>query len=355
MALQTDCKAAATLASLPVLFPGLLFTSLLLTGLLFMPRLNKRDASVVRAFRPLPNSTGGERVAAVWLVDKKSDYEIYSNGLRVETRLETDGRPRSYLVYDAESEEREAVDAGTQPAGIVYHSTESLQAPFEAAQNGTLKRIGENLLAFVRVNRSYNYLIDRFGRVWRIVRDGVVANHAGWSIWSSGNRVWVNLNKSFLGVAFESKNSGDAADELTAPQVHAGKILTEMLRAKYQIAAANCVTHAQVSVNPDNLNIGYHTDWAAGFPFEAMGLEDNYRRPLASLYAFGFAYDSSFIHTAGEPLRAGLRLAEMRLRGEAAARQRPLEGWRVQLQHRFRHIAAASRSVGGREENTNER
>ena len=355
IALQADSKAGAMRVGLPLLLPGLLVTSLLLMGLLFMPRAVKRDTSVVRALRPSNREPHERRVPAVWLVDKKNEYEIYSNGLCVETRLETDGRPRSYLVYDAASEEREAIDSGTQPAGIVYHCTETLQAPFEAGQNGVLKRIGENLLTFVRANRSYNYVIDRFGRVWRIVPDGAVANHAGWSIWSSDNRVWVNLNKSFLGVSFEGNSSNEIAREMTAPQVHAGKILTEMLRAKYQIVAVNCVTHAQVSVNPDNLNIGYHTDWAAGFPFEEMGLGDNYRRPVASLYAFGFAYDSSFINAAGEPLRAGLRLAETRLREEATARMLPLDGWRVRLQHRFRHIAAVSRNSGGREENTNER
>ena len=40
-----------------------------------------------------------------------------------------------------------------------------------------------------------------------------------------------------------------------------------MLRAKYRIPESNCVTHAQVSVNPDNMLVGYHTDWSGNFPF----------------------------------------------------------------------------------------
>jgi len=42
-------------------------------------------------------------------------------------------------------------------------------------------------------------------------------------------------------------------------------MLTDMLRKRYGIPAGNCVTHAQVSVNPSNLLIGYHIDWASSF------------------------------------------------------------------------------------------
>jgi hypothetical protein len=51
--------------------------------------------------------------------------------------------------------------------GKLFHTTESQQAPFEAGENRHLKRIGESALAQVRRNRSYNFLIDRFGRVYR--------------------------------------------------------------------------------------------------------------------------------------------------------------------------------------------
>ena len=60
--------------------------------------------------------------------------------------------------------------------------------------------------------------------------------------------------------------------------MHAARILTEMLRGKYHIPASNCVTHAQVSVNPDNMLVGYHTDWAGNFPFLDIGLKRQLRR-----------------------------------------------------------------------------
>jgi len=53
-------------------------------------------------------------------------------------------------------------------------------------------------------------------------------------------------------------------------------MLTRMLRSRYSIAAENCVTHAQVSVNPSNMQLSYHVDWAAAFSFAALGLPDNY-------------------------------------------------------------------------------
>jgi hypothetical protein len=37
------------------------------------------------------------------------------------------------------------------------------------------------------------------------------------------------------------------------------------------------VVHAQVSINPGNRRIGWHTDWGAGFPFREIGLPDNYQ------------------------------------------------------------------------------
>jgi N-acetyl-anhydromuramyl-L-alanine amidase AmpD len=45
-----------------------------------------------------------------------------------------------------------------------------------------LKRIGESLLAYVRRKQAYNFVIDRFGRVYRVVPESDAANHAGNSI-----------------------------------------------------------------------------------------------------------------------------------------------------------------------------
>jgi N-acetyl-anhydromuramyl-L-alanine amidase AmpD len=165
-----------------------------------------------------------------------------------------------------------------------------------------LKRVSESLVEYVQRRRAYNFLIDRFGRVYRIVRETDAANHAGHSIWADDSWIYLNLNDSFLGVSFEAETS--KAEKVNPAQVRAGAMLTEMLRSRYRINAANCVTHAQVSVNPSNFQIGYHTDWASSFPFERLGLADNYALPLPALALFGFGYDAAFVQ------RVGPRLAE---------------------------------------------
>ena len=120
----------------------------------------------------------------------------------------------------------------------------------------------------------------------------------------------------------------------------AGKVLTEMLRSRYGIATENCVTHAQVSVNPQNMRIGEHTDWAGKFPFAGVGLPDNYSIPLASLYVFGFDYDSVFVRATGARWR-GLDLAELKVARQAAAEGLETRRYRAILQHRYKDIASA--------------
>jgi len=105
-------------------------------------------------------------------------------------------------------------------------------------------------------------------------------------------------------------------------QVRAAAMLTEMLRSRYRIPAGNCVTHAQVSVNPSNMLVGYHTDWAAGFPFAALGLPDNYQRALPSVWAFGLDHEPVRLLASG--MSPGIQLAEQDLvRQAAAAGMRP--------------------------------
>jgi hypothetical protein len=116
----------------------------------------------------------------VWLVEHSGSLETYSNGFLIDNRFAVSSHPRSYKAFPVGGWPGVA---RTRPAGIVFHTTESLQAPFEADQNRTLKRIGESLLEYVRSKRAYRFLIDRFGRVYRIVGEGDAANHAGHSVW----------------------------------------------------------------------------------------------------------------------------------------------------------------------------
>ncbi len=278
-----------------------------------------------------------EQPPVVWLVEHRQHVEVYSNGLRVETRHTVANEPRSYKIYDRRGQVAEVRQDG-KPAGIVSHTTESQIAPFEQDQNRKLQRIGESLIEYVRQNRSYHFVIDRFGRAWRVVAESDAANHAGYSVWADGGQLYVNLNRSFLGISFEARTGNDSEDEVTAAQIHTARVLTEMLRAKYAIPMRNCVTHAQVSVNPANMRIGYHTDWADRFPFAQLGLPDNYLRPVPALWACGFTYDPVFVKSTGERLWQGLARAEELLRQEAAANGAPVARHRQALQRRYKAI-----------------
>jgi hypothetical protein len=209
------------------------------------------------------------------------------------------------------------------------------------------------VLDYVRRNRSYHYLIDRFGRVHRVVDERDAAWHAGASIWGDAEIAWLNLNHSFLGVSLEAATAGEKADRdpITPAQIHALKSLTEVLRSRYSIAAKNCVTHAQISVSPSSRLLGHHTDWASGFPFAAAGLPDNYALPLLSITAFGFSYGPDYL-SAGAATWTGLALSEKQVRQQAAAANTTLPLYRAHLNERYRH--AIARPVRDKENIPNE-
>lgn len=271
---------------------------------------------------PSREAPAGARPEKVWMVELRGDRETYSNGLQVEVAYTTANVPRE----------------GT-PAGIVYHTTESQLADFDEASNRRLKLLGRGLLRYVQEERSYHYVIDRFGRVHRIVREEDAAYHAGNSIWADETREYVRLNHEFFGVSIETQTrAGDEPPEFSPAQTHAVRVLTEMLRARYAIDARNCVTHAQVSVNPSNFRVGWHTDWAGNFPFTAVGLPDNYLRPLPAIAKFGFGYDPAFFAATGAAMWRGVVAAEDELRYRAAREGVSVAELRQRLRQNYREL-----------------
>jgi hypothetical protein len=302
-----------------------------------------------------PEATAPDTVPNVWLVDQTHDFETYSNGLRIDDRYVKPNQKRIfYPVYQRGAIDPSQPEFRSEPAGIVYHTTESDQARFSPDQNATLKRIGKAVIGVVQQNHSYHFLIDRFGQVFRIVPETDVANHAGYSVWADDKIIFVNLNSSFLGVAFETQTQLGDMPSANPAQVHAARILTEMLRAKYHIPQNNCVTHAQVSVNPDNMLVGYHTDWAGNFPFHDIGLSDNYALPPASIYAFGFGFDPAFVHATGVRLWQGLALAEDQIGSQAAAHAIPVSRYRAILQKQYKEVLAALKAAATASDNHHE-
>jgi hypothetical protein len=308
------------------------------------PKVQIAPPSVVR-------NTAARPLAHVWQVEAGRQFDLYSNGLRVENRFQVSSGARSYLAFPR-AQPGAACERRTQPAGIVFHTTESHLAPFEEDQNRMLKREGEGLLEYVSRNHSYHFVIDRFGRVFRIVSESDYANHAGNSIWADQTWMYINLNQSFFGVAFEARSQPKEGERpVNAAQVHAARILTEMLRARYGISVDNCVTHAQVSVYPAGRTVGYHSDWAANLPFEDLGLTNNYERPLPSMVLFGFSAAALLEEARDSPLARGIKAAEDQIRADAAAQNLSEHRYRQVLQTRYRDAITALHARGAFQEN----
>jgi len=84
------------------------------------------------------------------------------------------------------------------------------------------------------------------------------------------------------------------------------------------------------------MRVGYHTDWASSFPFEQLGLPNNYDQPIPALMIFGFESDATFLRVSGARLYAGVELAEERLKEQADERGLPLAAYRSMLQRLYR-------------------
>lgn len=278
---------------------------------------------------PLPPDVSGLTPSAIWLADQGPGWEVYSNGLRIETTFAVAGEPRRYRVHDRSEGLQTTVH--TRPAGILFHTSESDLWPMEADYGARLRQSSAALLRYVRRTQAYNYLVDRFGRVYRVVDDETRATHAGHAIWARGDDVYLDLNNAFLGVAFESRWEGGHALPITQAQLAAGRNLTNYLRQRFAIAPDMCVTHGLASVSPRRHLIGYHLDWARGFPFAAFGLPDLYAQPPPSVALFGFDHDQNFARAVGE-LWPGLVAAQNSIAAEARTRAISIDALRRERQ-----------------------
>ena len=269
---------------------------------------------------------GGLSPERIWLVDSGAAFELYSNGLRIDTTWAVRGEPRRYRVFTLGGGMGEELH--DRPIGIVYHTSESDIWPLEESFNQKLRDSSQDLLRYLRRNQVYHYLVDRFGRVYRVVEEKDKANHAGMSVWGQGDRIYLNLNGPTIGVSFETRWEGGRALPITRAQLEAGRSLSDYLRHKWQIAPELCVTHGLASVNPKKHLIGHHLDWARGFPFDAFSLPDQYQVESPAV-RLGFAWDERFLAVMNEPW-PGAKQAADRLAAEAAANGRSVDEERKQ-------------------------
>ncbi len=240
----------------------------------------------------------------------------------------------------------------------MYHASESDLFPFMPEMNHSILKYSKRLLKYIQRKKSYNYFIDRFGRIYRLVQEDHAAFHAGHSIWSDDEEFFLNLNHAFIGICFEGKDfeevtpgadneEGQISNLKTSrlkstgissfneAQLKSGKELTDWLRVKYKISQHNCVPHALISVNPDRMLIGWHLDLARGFPFAKFGLSDKYGEPLPSMVEFGFRYDTYFKKIFNNRIWPGIRHSEEILQSQAIDSGLEIAEYRERLKQKF--------------------
>jgi N-acetyl-anhydromuramyl-L-alanine amidase AmpD len=328
-----------------------LYSAVMRSGQYLAQRFNKPGTTIVVRPGGQPNATPAVTKALnryeaekIWLVEQAAAYEKYSNGGRVSTEYEIDNHARAYYLIPRNSE-AVAEQVGKAPVGIVYHTSEGEQIQFSPDNNVSIQERSKNLIKYIQRIKAYNYLINRYGEIFRIVRDEQTANHAGYSLWADQKNVYIGLNESFIGVCFESTNSNSLEETLTEAQVLAGRQLTAILRSKYKIEDANCTTHGLVSVNPDNGAIAFHHDWAKNFPFEAMGLSDKYKVPTPNMTDYGFTWDEEILEKLDKTLWPGAITADEEFKRRAEKLHVGVETLRLQLRDRYREHYARQKAL----------
>ena len=286
----------------------------------------------------------------IWLVEKTGDVETYSNRLQIITSFCVNNIPRSYVVFPKKTDTLPGEDRlSTKVLGILYHASEGDMAPFKPEKNRLLKKYSSQLLKYVCRKKGYHYLIDRFGRVYRIVREEDAAFHAGNSVWADKDSIFLNLNHAFIGICFEGKGFEEVyepgltkprirvVDEttITKAQIQSGKELTDWLRFHYVIHQGNCVPHSIASVYPKNRLIGYHLDLAHGFPFNRFALRNKYKEMIPSIIEFGFKGDRYFREALNGNVWPGVNRSEEYLKKKAEQAGTSVRDYRKKLNLRF--------------------
>jgi hypothetical protein len=86
------------------------------------------------------------------------------------------------------------------------------------------------------------------------------------------------------------------------------------------------------------MRIGYHTDWASGFPFAALGLPDNYAALSPSISEFGFEYDDVLVQASRGRPWAGLLESEEELKQRSLEEHLSPGRLRARLRQRYQRI-----------------
>ena len=294
----------------------------------------------------------------IWMVEKTDTSEFYSNRLEIDTTTATENVPRGYYLFPRGQDNFLETGVFTnQIKGILYHASESDVFAYRPEMTQSIREYSRLLVRYLKKRKAYHYFIDRFGKIYRLVKEDQAAFHSGNSIWADAQFLYLDLNHAFIGICFEGKDFEDAdpaampkdgegqpkivpmeKSSINEAQLISGKELTDWLRVKYKIAQGNCIPHGLASVNPYDQLIGHHLDLSHGFPFDFFEISNKYDESIPAITEFGFTYDNYFVEIFQGNIWPGIDLSERMLRMRAGAKHMPLESYRRQLNEKFKQV-----------------
>jgi len=96
---------------------------------------------------------------------KNSRFETYSNGLRIDSEYAVSHRARAYVAFSLLDSTGRAVKRALSRLVLFITLQKASRRPSRPARTPA-EACGESLLDYVRRRRCYNFIIDRFGRVY---------------------------------------------------------------------------------------------------------------------------------------------------------------------------------------------
>jgi hypothetical protein len=187
---------------------------------------------------------------------RKEWSALRARGLRLDTR---------YFNRKAQEPRSRPIDM------VVLHTTES----------GVMTV--DNLLSFLGAAELCHYCITRDGAIAPIVYSGMLATHAGESVWSGVSEV----DHNSIGIEIQAQvmprkqkdSNGRYVLPITDPQYAALKMLVAYLEERYGIPLQRFLGHDQVAYSSLTNSRGRKYDPGLDFSWEKAGLPDNYVIP----------------------------------------------------------------------------
>jgi hypothetical protein len=133
----------------------------------------------------------------IFLRENNREYEKWSNGCQILKKYETDNHPRAYYTIPRGAE-TDGEQVSNKIVGIIYHTPESHIVDFTPDNNEAIQKGSRQLIEWIRDHKLYNYLIDRYGDIYRIIRDEHAADHAGHSVWADAKNTYVLLKDRLI-------------------------------------------------------------------------------------------------------------------------------------------------------------